>query len=136
MSMFLRNNFHPKGTMLSRYVFYKDDKKRKILAVWGSPQSHEDYMKNHNILQTKTRTKWEDIISMGYLRLDLDEEKLYIAPLLNKDERYVSHYLQQIKTALERQYPETPKMHEVIQQDVNEITPKMNRIPILRGPER
>ena len=62
--------------MLSRYVFYKDEKDRKILTVWGSQQSHEDYMKNHDILQTKERTRWEDVISMGYLRLDLDEEKI------------------------------------------------------------
>ncbi|MBO7332038.1 MAG: hypothetical protein J6U64_00040 [Alphaproteobacteria bacterium] len=122
--------------MLSRYVFYKDDKGRKILTVWGSPQSHEDYMKKHNILQTETRTKWEDVVSMGYLRLDLDEEKLYVAPLLNKDERYVSHYLQQIKNALEHQYPETPRMQEAVQLDASDIIPKMNRMPILKGYER
>ena len=73
---------------------------------------------------------------MGYLRLDLDEEKLYIAPLLNKDERYVSHYLQQIKNALERQYPETPRMQEVIQLDAADVIPKMNRMPVLKGYER
>lgn len=122
--------------MLSRYVFYKDDRDRKILTVWGAPQSHEDYMKKHNILQTATRTKWEDVVSMGYLRLDLDEERLYIAPLLNKDERYVSYYLRQIKTALEQQYPETPRMQEVVQLDASEVIPKMNRMPVFRGPER
>ena len=122
--------------MLSRYIFYKDEQNRKILTVWGSVQSHEDYMKKHNILQMDDRTKWEEVISMGYLRLDLEDKKLFITPLLNKDERYVSQYLQQIKTALEKQYPDVPPMHEVIQQNIHEILPKANGKPILRGPER
>lgn len=122
--------------MLSRYVFYKNEDGQKILTVWGSSQSHEDYMKNHNILQTKERTQWEDVISMGYLHLDLDEEKLYVAPLLNKDDHYIDHYLQQIKMAIEQQYPETPKMNKVIQQDITQIASKINRPPYFRGKER
>ena len=104
--------------MFSRYVFFKNDKGKKTLKVWGAIISHEDYMKTHHILQASDATKWQDVISMGYLRLDLDSEKLCIVPLLNKDERYVGQYLQQIKAALEELYPDTPKMKSIARQEV------------------
>ena len=59
---------------------------------------------------------------MGYLRLDLDNEKLCIVPLLNKDARYVGHYLQQIKAALEELYTDTPKMKSIIRQEVSVLS--------------
>ena len=108
--------------MFSRYVFFKDDKGKKTLKVWGAIISHEDYMKTHHILQASEGTKWQDVISMGYLRLDLDAEKLCIVPLLNKDARYVGQYLQQIKIALEELYPDTPKMKSIIRQEVSVLS--------------
>ena len=114
--------------MFSRYIFYKDAKNKKKLSVWSFVQSHEDYMKASNILQTKEGTDWKKVISMGYLRLDLENKKLCVVALLNKDERYVSQYLQQIKLALEELYPETPRMDEVIRQDVNVMSDKKNSV--------
>lgn len=105
--------------MFSRYVFYKGEKGKKTLKVWGAIISHEDYMKQHNILQTQEGTSWQKVISMGYLRLDLDKECLFVVPLLNKDERYVGQYLQQIKVALEELYPHTPKMKSIVRQEVS-----------------
>ena len=105
--------------MFSRYVFYKNEKGQRTLSVWSFVQSHEDYMKQHDILQMQNGTDWKNVISMGYLRLDLDKSKLCILPLLNKDERYVSHYLQQIKTEIEKLYPNTPKMNDVIRVDIS-----------------
>ena len=120
--------------MFSRYIFYKDAKNKKKLSVWSFVQSHEDYMKASNILQTKEGTDWKKVISMGYLRLNLENKKLCVVALLNKDERYVRQYLQQIKLALEELYPETPKMSEVILQDVNVMSDKKN--PVLKQNKR
>ena len=108
--------------MFSRYVFYESAKGKKTLKVWGAVVSHEDYMKQHHILQTKEGTKWQNIISMGYLRLDLNAQDLTVVPLLNKDERYVRQYLQQIKVALENLYPETPKMKTIHRRSVDFLT--------------
>ena len=110
--------------MFSRYVFYKDEKGKKSLRVWSAVVAHEDYMKQYHILQTPEGTEWQNVISMGYLRLDLQKEQLYIVPLLNKDNRYVGQYLRQIKTALEQLYPNTPKMKSIVRQEVSFLTKK------------
>ena len=110
--------------MFSRYVFYEDKKNKKELKVWSFSQSHEEYLKSHNILQSKDGTEWKKIISMGYLKLDIEKENLYIVALLNKDERYVQLYLQQIKSLLEDLYPHTPKMKNIIHQDASAVIVK------------